>query len=45
VKISGRNKIIYRFWFVGIKTDVIIKRGKGELVLKKNPGRSFFRTY
>ena len=36
VKISGRKKDSFRFWFVGIKTDVIIKRGKGELVLKKN---------
>ena len=35
-KISGRNKNVYRFCFIGIETDVIIKRGKEEVVLKKN---------
>ena len=36
MKISSKNKNVHRFCFVGIETDVIIKRGKEELVLKKN---------
>ena len=45
IKISGKNNNIYRFWFVGIKTDITIRREKGEVVLKKNYRGNFFRTY
>ena len=45
VKISGRNKDSFRFWLVVIKTDVATRREKRRVVLKKNPGGYFFRTY
>ena len=45
VKISGENKNVFRFWFVRIKTNVLIREEKGVVALKKNSGGNFSRAY